>query len=114
LLLMLSSNSVFSLQMENQICNPISCNDGSPANIRKVENDNTFVYSFQLITSPDQSLLDSSLEKFRQVEGFISLSINAQNEVEIVTTKNIEEKNTSFLLLISARLYGYIGCQIIA
>lgn len=111
--LLLSHNAVFAFQSENSTSNSISCLDHIPASVKKAERENSVVYSFNPISFPEQNLLDGSLERFRQVKGFVSLSVNAQNEVELVIAKDITEKEKSHLLMISARLYGYIGYQII-
>ena len=84
----------------------------APAEIKKTEKENTFVYSFSLKSVPETDLLNNSLERFRQIEGFISLSVNSGNEVELVTKNTISEQDNARLLSISARLYGYPGYEI--
>lgn len=111
--LVLSQSVAFSFQSTFSVFNAISCVESIPANIQKTEKENQIVYSFQVLTSPEQSMLDRSLENFRKLEGFISLSVNAKNEVEVITTKTITENNTGRLLISSTRLFGYIGYQIV-
>jgi len=110
---LLSGNVVFSFELKVKPLNSILSAESTPANIKKAERENTFVYSFQPMSSPEADLFNKSLDRFRQIEGFVSLSVNAQNEVELVTTKNIQEKEDTYLLMVSARLYGYIGYQIV-
>jgi hypothetical protein len=110
---LLSGNQVFSFELKARSLNSRSYTESTAANIKKTERENTFVYSFHPLSSPETDLFNKSLDRFRQIEGFISLSVNAQNEVELVTTKNMEEKESTYLLMVSARLYGYIGYQIV-
>lgn len=84
----------------------------APAEIKKTEKENHFVYSFSLKAVPENDLLTHSLERFKEIEGFISLSVNSKNEVELVTKNTISEQDNVRLLSISARLYGYPGYQI--
>lgn len=113
LTLVLSQTVAFSFQSNPLIFSAISCVESIPASIHKTEKENQIVYSFRVLTSPEQSMLDRSLANFQKLEGFISLSVNAQNEVELVTTQTIEEKNTTRLLISSTRLFGYAGYQIV-
>ncbi|WP_043023770.1 hypothetical protein [Fluviicola taffensis] len=113
LALVLSQTLAFSFQSNPSAFHAISFVESAPVNIHRAEKENQIVYSFQVLTSPEQSMLDRSLENFRKLEGFISLSVNAQNEVELVTTQTIEEKNTTRLLISSTRLFGYAGYQIV-
>jgi hypothetical protein len=110
---LLSGNVVFSSELNVKPPNSMPYAESVPANIKKTERENTFVYSFHPMSSPEKDLFNKSLDRFRQIEGFISLSVNSQNEVELVTTKNIEKKENTHLLMVSARLYGYIGYQIV-
>lgn len=86
----------------------------TPASIKQTEKGGNVLFSFELLSSPDQELLDQSLERFQKIEGFVSLSVNAQNMVEVVTTHSISEKDNSQLLLQTSRLYGYMGYKITA
>lgn len=83
-----------------------------PALIHKMEKGSEVVYLFEQLSKPSLELFDNSVERFQQITGFVSLSLNDKNQVELVTTPEISEKDLSFLLLVSARMYGYIGYQI--
>ena len=88
--------------------------ESTPASIKQTEKGGNVIFSFESLAQPDNELLDQSLERFRKIEGFISLSVNAQNVVELTTSHSISEKDNAYLLMISSRLYGYIGYNITA
>lgn len=112
-LTLLSHAIAFSSPLEGKETSVISVFENTPAQIKKSDEANNFVYSFRLKSVPDADFLNNSIERFRQINGFISLSVNAQNEVLLVTKNTISEQDNTRLLAISARLYGYVGYQII-
>jgi hypothetical protein len=112
-LILLSNSIAFSSQLEGRETSVNSVFENTPAQIKKSNEANNFVYSFLLKSVPDTDFLNNSIERFRQINGFISLSVNAQNEVLLVTENTISEQDNTRLLAISARLYGYVGYQII-
>ena len=113
LTLLPAQNVVFSFHENSRILSSLPYLESTPASIKKTEKENMFVYTFQAVSEPGKEMLDKSLDKFRKLEGFISLSVNAQNEVEVVTSRSIAGKDSNFVLLVSARLYGHIGYQIL-
>ena len=85
-----------------------------PASITRAEKDGNVLFSFELLTSPEQELFDRSLESFRKIEGFVSLSVNERNVVEVITKPSVSDTDNSRILMISARMYGYLGFKISA
>jgi hypothetical protein len=110
LTLLLMNNYAFSMQL------PISNSslfDGEPAITKRTLKGDLQVFTFKPLTTPRQESLEKLIERFKQVGGFVSLSTNTQNEVELITTQTMVENETVRLLMSSTRLFGYTGYQII-
>lgn len=110
LTMVLISTPVFSVP---RLSTSVSVFDSEPAMVKKIFKGDLQVFTFKPLTTPEKESLDKAIARLKQLEGFISLSINAQNEVELVTAQTIAENETVRLLLNSTRLFGYIGYQIV-
>ncbi|MNK05550.1 hypothetical protein D3C87_234330 [compost metagenome] len=109
LTLVLISNPVLSFQPGTSL----AVFDSEPALTKRILKGDLQVFTFKQLKAPLGESLEKSIERFKQVEGFVSLSINAQNEVELVTTQTIAANELVRLLMVSTRLFGYIGYQIV-
>jgi len=82
------------------------------ATIKKTSKGDMLVYTFPASEIPEQHLLDATLTRFRRMDGFVSLELNASNQVELVTKAVISEEESNRLLAVSAKIYGYTGFNI--
>ena len=86
--------------------------ESTPAKVKKASREDVLVYSFPALSMPSEKLLENNLERFKNVDGFVSLTVNADNQVELITESTLSEKESGHLLAISTRMYGYIGFNI--
>lgn len=84
--------------------NPVG---SEPAQVKKSAKENVLVYTFQALSIPEQNLYEATLSRFQRIQGFVSLKLNENNQVELTTKPDISQEDNTRLLSVTTKMYGY-------